>query len=121
MSMTKLLYGLAALPLIAGVALAAPVKQSNDSKALAKQPTQLSEQQMDKVTAGWDIWIHERYNTGEDFVSVYHETAGTPGSNFPNPPFAADNLLVCTACYLLINNQALSVGSIIFGGPHSGP
>jgi hypothetical protein len=106
MSIAKLLYGLAALPLIAGVAFAQPAK-SNDSKALAKQPTQLSEQQMDKVTAGWD-WRRVEYdNTGITAVSVWQR----------------DNVLSCEDCgvYLLINNKALSVGSIMFAGPIETP
>jgi hypothetical protein len=37
----KVIYGLAALPLVAGVAFAAPAKQT-EGKALAKQPTQFS-------------------------------------------------------------------------------
>ena len=53
--MKKLLYGLAALPFLAGVALAETPRQSNDSSASAKQPMQLSEKQMDKVTAGFGV------------------------------------------------------------------
>jgi hypothetical protein len=66
MSMTRLVCGLAALPLIAGVASAESIKQ-NDSKALAKQPMQLSEQQMDKVTAGWDLTETDFSNTSQVF------------------------------------------------------
>ena len=51
MSLTRLFYGLAALPLLASVALAQPAQQSTDSSA-AKQLTQLSDVQMDKVAAG---------------------------------------------------------------------
>ena len=52
MRMTSLLYGLAALPLLTGAALAQPPQQSAGG-ASAKQPMQLSEQQMDSVTAGF--------------------------------------------------------------------
>ena len=61
MKMTRVFYGLAALPLLAGVALAQP-KPSHDVSAPAKQPMQLSEQQMDKVTAGWNLSIDELVN-----------------------------------------------------------
>ena len=105
MSISKILYGAAALPLIVGVAFAQPVK-SNDNTAPAKQPTQLSEQQMDKVTAGWD-WRHVEYdNTGITVVSVYQH---------------ANNTISCGECFLLINNRAISVGSIILGGPIEPP
>jgi hypothetical protein len=56
--MKSLLYGLAALPLLAGV-------------ALAGQPVQLSDTQMDKVTAGFDALFHEVSNTSVVGVSVY--------------------------------------------------
>jgi hypothetical protein len=69
MSMTRLVYGLAALPLIAGVAFAAPAKQT-EGKALAKQPTQLSEQQMDKVTAGWDFLETTITNQMQNYISI---------------------------------------------------
>jgi len=115
MRMIKVLCGFAALPLIVGVASAQQVKQSNDGKTLAKQPTQLSEQQMDKVTAGWDITLSEVDNTGWVGASVYH------GSNvlLPGTPASGTTAAVpdCAACYLYIHNSAISVGSIIFGGP----
>src|SRR5215831_15558751 len=77
MSMTRLVYGLAALPLIMGVAFAAPVKQ--DSKSSAKQPMQLTEQQMDKVTAGWDIIETDCSNTHCTWLSIYeNRTASVP-------------------------------------------
>jgi hypothetical protein len=64
MRMTKVLYGIALLPLLAGAALAEPPKQSNDASAKqslalshhqqtpAKQPMRLNDKQMDGVTAG---------------------------------------------------------------------
>jgi hypothetical protein len=70
MSTTRLFFALAALPLLAGVALAEPLKQSHDSDASgkqqltlshqqkippAKQPMQLNEKQMDGVTAGMGL------------------------------------------------------------------
>ena len=56
--MKSVFYGLAALPLLAGV-------------ALAGQPMQLSDTQMDKVTAGWDVRISEVSNTSVTGISVY--------------------------------------------------
>ena len=103
MSMTKVLYGLAALPLLAGVAFA---QTPTDSKASAKQPMQLTEQQMDKVTAGWDLYERDIFNTGIVYVSIY-ERQNT------NPSTIAGNTIVCTTCYLLLNNFAISVGSQI--------
>jgi hypothetical protein len=108
----KLLYGLAALPLIAGVALAEPVK-SNDGK----KPMQLSDQQMDKVSAGWHYQSVEGFNTGFVVERVYQASTVTASST---PLYGLDNNIVCVSCYLLINNHALSVGSTIYGGP-SGP
>jgi hypothetical protein len=112
MSMIKLLYGLAALPLVAGVALAGPVK-SNDSKG----PMQLSDQQMDKVSAGWHYQAVEPYNTGFVVERIYQASTVTASGT---PLYGLDNSIVCVSCYLLINNHALSVGSTIYGGP-SGP
>jgi hypothetical protein len=111
MSMTKVLCGLAALPLLTGVAFAAPV-QSNQSKALVKQPTQLSEQQMDKVTAGWDFLEIDIYNTGVSVVSVWQKAALTPANPvFPGTGPGGFNTIACGSCYLLINNPAISVAS----------
>jgi len=116
MRMIKVLCGLAALPLIAGVASAQQVKNSNDGKTLVKQPTQLSERQMDKVTAGWDFHFNEVDNTGFVGGSVYGRPnvvlAGTPATS--SSPAVPD----CAGCYLYIHNNALSIGSIIFGGPN---
>jgi hypothetical protein len=65
MSTTRVIFGLTLLPLLAGVALAEPLKQSSNASARqplalsdqqksrpAKQPMQLNEKQMDGVTAG---------------------------------------------------------------------
>ena len=107
MSTTKALYGIVALPLLAGVAFAETPKQSNDGKVLAKQPMQLTEQQMDKVTAGWDLRETDIFNTGIVWVSVYERTNTSP------PVFTTGNVINCAACYLLINNFAISIGSQI--------
>jgi len=115
MSMTKLLCGLAALPLIAGVAFAETPKQFNDSKIVAKQPMQLNDRQMDKVTAGWDIWHWQVHNTATVVVRAYN---GTPREGDPLAALAGpSNSILCDACYLSINNTALSVASAIHGGP----
>ena len=71
--MKKLLYGLAALPFLADV-------------ALADQPVQLSDNQMDKITAGFDLSVIERSNTSWTQISIY-ETG---------------RLLPCNQCYLVI-------------------
>lgn len=111
MSMTKMLFGLVALPLLAGVAFAAPAPQSDGSKALAKQPTLLSETQMDKVTAGADFFEVTISNTSVTIVALHERTntvsIGTP----PVPVLAPGNTIVCPGCFLLVNNPALSVGS----------
>ena len=104
MSMTKVLYGIAVLPLLASVAFA---QTPNDSKVVAKQPIQLTEQQMDKVTAGWDLLEIDIFNTGLVYVSVYERTNTSP------PVFTTGNVINCATCYLLINNFAISVGSQI--------
>jgi hypothetical protein len=106
MCMTKVLCGVAALPLLFGVALAETPKQSNDSKASAKPAIQLSEQQMDRVSAGFKFLEVDVFNTGTSTVSVY---------NVPNT-------IACTGCYLSISNFAVSVASKIGpGGTPVGP
>ena len=112
MSMTKILCGLAALPLVAGVALAEPAQQSPIDKASAKQPTQLSEQQMDKVTAGADFFEVTISNTAITTVALHERTnTVTAGPVTGGVGLAAGNTITCPTCFLLINNPALSVGS----------
>ena len=98
--MKTLLYGLAALPFLATAAFAQPPVPSNDPGAQAKQPMQLSESQMDKVTAGWGLFEIDVGNTSVVAVSVYQ----------PN------NTISCSSCYLLINTPSISVASA-FGPP----
>lgn len=91
--MKKLLYGLAALPFLAGV-------------ALADQPVQLSDTQMDKITAGFDLSVIERSNTSWTQISIYE--TGT--------------LLPCNQCYLTIGgweilSAARSVSNRRLGRP----
>jgi hypothetical protein len=86
--MKRLLYGLAALPLLAGV-------------ALAQEPVQLSNQQMDQVTAGWDLLEIDQSNTSLTAVAVYQHPSNT---------------ISCASCYLLLNSPAISVASM-FGHP----
>jgi hypothetical protein len=107
MNMTRVICGLAALPLLAGVAMAETPKQSNGGKALTKQPMQLNDKQMDKVTAGWDLQELDVFNTGIVWVSVYEHRADGTGV------FTAGNTLTCASCYLVISNFALSVASQI--------
>jgi hypothetical protein len=82
--MKSVLSGLAALPLLAGV-------------ALAGQPVQLNDKQMDKVTAGWDAQFTETSNTSITNVSVYK----TP------------NTVPIDGAYLVIINKEFSVSSIM--------
>jgi hypothetical protein len=90
--MKRLLYGLAALPLLAGVALA---------QEPAKGPMPLTNQQMDTVTAGWDLLEIDQSNTSLTAVAIYQRPS---------------NVIACASCYLLINNPAISVASM-FGHP----
>jgi hypothetical protein len=90
--MKKLLCGLAALPLFAGVALA--------------QPLQLTNTQMDKVTAGFTVLETDLSNTSAVLVSVYQ--GSPPGS---------DNAISCSSCYLVINSPAISVAAIAYSFP----
>ena len=71
--MKKLLCGLTALPFLAGI-------------ALAGEPMQLNDKQMDKVTAGFDLSVIETSNTSWTQISIY-ETG---------------KLLPCNQCYLVI-------------------
>jgi len=110
MSMTKVLCGLAVLPLVAGVAMAQPPKP-------AKQPVQLSDRQMDKVSAGWDLQETDISNTRQLYISIYERrtaTVATPGV----ATYGLGNNISCAntqaSCYLLINNPAFSVGSAFY-------
>ena len=79
--MKKLLCALAALPFLAGI-------------ALADQPVQLNDKQMDKVTAGFT-----------DFETIISNTSWTQVSIY-----SAD-LTECPACYIQIDSRAFSVQS----------
>jgi hypothetical protein len=85
--MKSFLYGLAGLPLLVGV-------------ALAQQPVQLSDRQMDKVTAGFlEIDLS---NTSATAISIFQRpylTDSTPNS------------ISCSGCYLLINTPTISVAA----------
>lgn len=77
------LLGAMALPLLAGIATAQQA-----------QPIQLTNAQMDKVTAGFDLRETEISNTSWTQVSIYDGA-----------------LTACPACYLTITNRAFSVES----------
>ena len=79
--MKKFLCGLAVLPFLTATALA--------------QPAQLSETQMDSVTAGFVFLETDVSNTSWTRVSVYEGA----------------NTIACSSCYLLLNNPAISVAS----------
>lgn len=79
--MKKLLFGLAALPFLAGI-------------ALADQPVQLNDKQMDKVNAGF-----------HDFETIISNTSWTQVSIYDG------SLTACPACYLTIVSRPFSVQS----------
>lgn len=79
--MKKLLCGLAALPFLAGI-------------ALADQPVQLNDKQMDKVTAGFTDRETIISNTSWTQVSIYD-----------------GSLTSCSACYLTILSRPFSIES----------
>jgi hypothetical protein len=85
--MKGLLRGLAALPFLAGI-------------ALAQQPMQLTNQQMDTVAAG--TLIVETSNTSATAVSIFQTSYlldSTP------------NTITCPGCYLLINSPKFSLAA----------
>ena len=79
--MKGLLYGLAVLPFFAGI-------------ALAGQPMQLSDKQMDKVTAGFSLCETDVSNTSWTQVSIY-----------------SGSLTSCSQCYLNVTSRPFSVES----------
>lgn len=85
--MKRLLYGLIALPLFAG-------------SALAQQPVPLTNSQMDQVTAGFlEIDVS---NTSAAAISIFQRpylTDSTP------------NGFTCPGCYLVINSPTISVAA----------
>jgi len=103
MSITKLLYGLAALPLIVGVASAETPK----STAAAKKPAQLNEKQMDKVTAGWRLTEIDVSNTSWTLISVYSGSLPTGNVGTTTVPVTGS----CPNCYLSLASPALSIYS----------
>ena len=68
--------------------------------ALAQEPMQLNDKQMDKLTAG--TLIIETSNTSATAVSLFQRAYLTE----PTP-----NFIVCPGCYLLINSPTFSVAS----------
>lgn len=87
--MNKFLCGLAVVPFLSAAALAQPA-------STGLQPVQLSEHQMDSVTAGFGFREVDVSNTSWTEVLLWQPT----------------NTVTCPNCYLLINNHALSVGSV---------
>jgi hypothetical protein len=70
--MKSLLYAVAALPLLSGVALA--------TEPVTKQPVQLTSQQMDKVTAGFQFAELTTSNTSAVLVTVDVAPPALPGA-----------------------------------------
>jgi hypothetical protein len=104
--MRTVLYGLAALPLLAGAALAEAPKQAG-AITTAKQPMQLNDQQMDKVNAGF--LELKSYNSGLEILSLFYT---------PNLGEETGNIITCNGCYLVINSSRFSLASS-FGFPSS--
>jgi hypothetical protein len=85
--MKGLLYGVVALPFLAGI-------------AWAQQPMQLTNKQMDRVTAG--TFIEEISNTSATAVSIFQ----TPSLLESTP-----NAFTCSDCYLVINSPKFSLAA----------
>jgi hypothetical protein len=86
--MRKLLIGLAVVPFLSTAALA----QSH--------PTQLSEAQMDRVSAGFAFQEETVSNTSWTQVRVWQAFQMVGGND-----------IQCSRCYIAINSPALSIGS----------
>ena len=93
--MKKIFHGLAALPFLASTALA--------------EPAQLTDKQMDKVTAGFlEINVSNTSYTISSIWFVPYLLDETP------------NYIRCSTCYLLISTPTFSVASH-FGQPLTPP
>ena len=66
----------------------------------ASAPAQLSDSQMDSVTAGFTFQEEEVSNTSWTQVRVWQA-----------PQMAGGNDIICGKCYIVVNSPALSVGS----------
>jgi hypothetical protein len=91
--MKSLIYGLAALPFLAGA-------------ALAQQPIPLTSKQMDQVTAGH--FEEDMSNTSITALSIFQR----PYLTDPTP-----NGLSCSSCYLVINSPTIAVAAEMLSFP----
>jgi hypothetical protein len=91
--MKSLVYGLAALPFLAGA-------------AFAQQPIPLTSGQMDQITAGH--FELDASNTSVTAVSIFQRAYLTD----PTP-----NGISCSGCYLVINSATVSVASEMLSFP----
>ncbi len=91
--MKSLIYGLAALPLLAGA-------------AFAQQPIPLTSAQMDQITAGH--FEEDVSNTSITAVSIFQR----PYLTDPTP-----NGISCANCYLVINSPTISVVAEMLSAP----
>ena len=73
--MKSVLFAVAALPLLSGVALA-----TQPTQPVTKQPIQLTSQQMDKVTAGFKFTELTTSNTSAVLVTVDVVPTALPGA-----------------------------------------
>ena len=110
--MRNLLCGFAILPLMAAAAPAQP-----PAHVAAQQPLQLSESEMDGVTAGWSLRELDFSNTSITAVAAY-QTGTDPNGDAIE--FGPGNNITCDTCYILLNSRALSVGSIMLSATPTG-
>ena len=90
--MRSLLYAVAALPLLTGIAWA--------TESVAKKPVQLTAPQMDKVHGGhFEIDVS---NTSTVEISLF-------GRAFLTEP--TGNSVSCSDCFLLINSPTFAIGA----------
>jgi hypothetical protein len=98
--MNKFLCGLVVVPFLSAAAMAQPA-------AAGTQPVQLSESQMDSVTAGFTFQEEDVSNTSWTQVRVWQA-----------PQMPGGNDIICNTCYLKVNSMALSIGAAF--GPSPG-
>ncbi len=91
--MKRLLCVLTVIPFLSAAALA-------HAAPLLSQPVQLSDSQMDVVTAGFTFQEEDMSNTSWTQVRVWQAAQMTGGNN-----------IICGKCYIMVNSPALSIGS----------
>jgi hypothetical protein len=92
--MKKLLLGLAVLPCLAGV-------------SLAGQPQPLTDQQMDKVAAGFDFTEYDSNNAGQTLVLINEPNLFPPSMSNPT---GGCPINPATSCFLSIQGTKYPSG-----------